>query len=268
MITSAADTPALLASFTVGDGPLGTILLHGFLGSGKNLRTLATKWAARDPQQRFLLPDLLGHGDSPPIPEDATMDTVARAVLETAAVSGLATPLRLVGHSLGGRVALACARVAPERVSDVVLLDIGPGPIDAEASETRSVLDIMLEAPDRVDDRRALRTFFIDQGLSPALSDWILMNLRPAEGGYVWRIDRKALDRLHSTFTADNLWPVIESQMVPVHVALGERSKFVAAEDVARMRTLGCDVFVLEGAGHYVHVDALDRLLDWLAQLP
>ncbi len=258
----------LLASYSVGTGPMGTVLLHGFLGSGKNLRSLATKWAAREPQQTFFVPDLLGHGESPPLAGSTTMDDVARAVMETAAHQGVPFPLRIVGHSLGGRVALACARVAAEQVADVVLLDIGPGPINTETSETRRVLELLLQAPDQAQDRRTLHGFFTDHGLSPALTDWILMNVRPAAAGYSWRIDREGLNRLHTTFTSDNLWPVVQSQLVPIHVALGERSTYVPQADAERMRALGCDVHVLPGAGHYVHVDALGPLLDWLVQLP
>ncbi|MCG5053573.1 MAG: alpha/beta fold hydrolase [Myxococcales bacterium] len=259
-------SPQRLSAFTLGQGALGTVLLHGFLGSGKNLRTLANKWLERQPNQTLLLPDLLGHGDSPPLPADATLDDVARAVLATASL--LPHPLRLVGHSLGGRVALACARVAPERVADVVLLDIGPGPIDTRTSESRQVLHIMMQAPDEADDRQVFRSFFLGKGLSAPLTEWILMNLRLDQGLYRWRIDRRALDALHETFTQDDLWPVVESGEVPVHCALGERSRYVSAAEAQRLRAAGCDVHVLPGAGHYVHVDALGPLVDWLAQLP
>lgn len=257
----------MLASTTMGTGPLGTILLHGFLGSGKNLRTLAQKWLQRDERQCFLLPDLLGHGESPALPANATLNTMAAAVLQTAADAGIPFPVQIVGHSLGGRIALACARVAPERVADVVLLDIGPGPIDPQKSESRHVLDVMLRAPAESTDRREMRAFFLSQGISPALSDWILMNLRQDDGLYRWRIDRRALDALHSTFTAEDLWPVIEAQEVPVHCAVGERSSYVPHAEAQRLRELGCDVHVLANAGHYIHVDALEPLLAWLVSL-
>jgi esterase len=246
---------------------MGTVLLHGFLGSGKNLRTLAQKWLERDDRQSFLIPDLLGHGDSPPLPPTATLNTVAAAVLQAAEDANLPFPIQIVGHSLGGRIALACARLAPDKVSDVVLLDIGPGPIDPHKSESRQVLDVMLRAPDDVADRKEMGTFFMDQGLSPALSDWILMNLRPQDGRYSWRIDRHALDALHTTFTTEDLWSVVEAQEVPVHCAIGERSSYVPPAEVARLKSLGCDVHVLLGAGHYIHVDALGPLLDWLSTL-
>src|SRR4051794_13308410 len=118
-------TTTPLVSFTVGGGPRSTVLLHGFLGSGKNLRTLAQRWSAASPERTLLLPDLRGHGESPPLAASADLDSLAADVL--AAAADLPAPLSFVGHSLGGRVALAAARRAPGRVADVVLLDIGPG---------------------------------------------------------------------------------------------------------------------------------------------
>jgi pimeloyl-ACP methyl ester carboxylesterase len=253
-----------LASFTLGSGSHATLLLHGFLGSGKNLRTVAQRWLERDPGRCFLLPDLLGHGESPPLPPDATTDTVARAVLACASEAGLAGPLSLVGHSLGGRVALAAARIEPALVRDIVLLDIAPGSMDPAQNGSRQVLDVLLAAPDAAADRREMRGFFTGQGLSPALADWLLMNLR-AEGGQVtWRVDRRGLAVLHDVFHRDDLWPVIEARAVPMSCIRGGASRYVNDADAGRMDAAGCPVTTLGEAGHYLHVDALDALIDAL----
>ena len=54
----ASAEPSLLEHFVVGAGEAPTLLLHGFLGSGRNLRSLAQGWSARDPGRRFLVLDL------------------------------------------------------------------------------------------------------------------------------------------------------------------------------------------------------------------
>src|SRR3954470_8533691 len=104
-------TTTPLVSFSIGSGPRSTVLLHGFLGSGKNLRTLAQRWSAVSPDRTLLLPDLRGHGESPPLTARSDLDSLAEDVL--AAAAALPGPVSLVGHSLGGRVALAAARRAP-----------------------------------------------------------------------------------------------------------------------------------------------------------
>src|SRR3954471_9459347 len=69
-----------LSSFRIGEGDRPTILLHGFLGAGKNLRSMAQAWAQRDPSRLFLVPDLTGHGASPPLPSHPSVYTLASDV--------------------------------------------------------------------------------------------------------------------------------------------------------------------------------------------
>jgi esterase len=259
--------PAVLASFTFGTGPHGVVLLHGFLGSGRNLRTMAQRWSERAPGLQILVPDLRGHGQSPPLPADgAPLADLAGDVLATAEAQHLPTPFSVVGHSLGGRVALAAARRAPALISEVTLLDIGPGRIAPATSETRRVLDVLREAPAEASDRRGLRAFFIERGLSPALSDWLLMNLHTTPGRVHWAIDREALAGLHDRSMAEDLWPVIEAHEIPVRLIYGGRSKYVPPAELARLQAAGVPVAVLPDAGHFVHVDALPELLDELGK--
>ena len=263
----AAGGGEVLAHTMLGDGPSprSVVLLHGFLGSGKNLRGLAQRWLQVQPDRRFLLPDLRGHGSSPPLSPDSDLHQLAGDVLSTAATAGLHPPLVLVGHSLGGRVALAAARRAPEQVQRVDLLDITPGPIDPRTSESRQVLDRLLAMPEHTPDRKTMRAQLIGAGVSPGLSDWLLMNLELQDGAYRWRFDRQALDRLHERFTREDLWPVVDAGQVPIRVICGGRSGYVSAGDMARLQSAGCPVVVLPDAGHFVHVDALEPLVATLA---
>lgn len=255
-----------LAVFTMGDGPLSTVLLHGFLGSGKNLRTLATRWLARDPNRRFLLPDLRGHGDSPPLNPTTDLDALGADVVAAARAAGFSAPLHLVGHSLGGRVALAAARLNPLEVTRVTLLDIAPGPVGRAAGETQQVLEVLLLAPARAADRREMKAFLTDHGLSSGLSDWLLMNFVAMNDGYAWQIDRQALSALQGRFIAADLWDVIRDGHTSVACIRGGLSPYVTDDDVARLQAAGCAVHTVD-AGHYVHVEALDRLLDLLMSI-
>ncbi len=255
----------LLESFQVGEGEVPTVLLHGFLGSGRNLRTLATSWSAADPRRRFLLPDLTGHGASPALPPGATLDTMARDVLETARARGLTGPLELVGHSLGGRVSLAASLVSPVDVASVTLMDIAPGPVPVDLSESGMVLHILLKAPDTAPSRRDMRAGLVGQGLSEPLADWLVMNLTPTpDGGVRWRFDRQALSELHGRLNGVDLWAAVERPGARVRCIRGGRSRYVSDADVARLRAAGCPVETVPGAAHYVHVDAPQALLQWL----
>ena len=93
-----------------GEGPP-LLLLHGFGGAAWNFTELAPLL----PGRRLLVPDLPGHGGSAPLPA-ASMSALADAVAEL-----LPGPLPVLGHSMGGVVALRLAERRPELVTGLVL---------------------------------------------------------------------------------------------------------------------------------------------------
>jgi pimeloyl-ACP methyl ester carboxylesterase len=255
----------ILESFQIGEGQRPTVLLHGFLGTGRNLRSLAVAWSQADTSRRFLLPDLTGHGASPRLPPGATLSTLAADVVETARAAGLVGPLVLVGHSLGGRVSLAASLRAPGDVASVALLDIAPSSIPTALSESGKVMEKLRDAPPSAPDRRAMRAELTGRGLSGHLSDWLLMNLESVpEGGVRWRFDRESLAEFHGRVNGEDLWAALTRPGAKVRCIRGGRAHYVSDEDLARMESLGCPVATLPEAGHFVHVDAPDALLRWL----
>ncbi len=247
----------------MGEGTRPTVLLHGFLGQAKNLRSFAQRWSERDPSRRFLLLDLPGHGpDGPPLTEETDLRAMGRDVLARARGAGFEGPLELVGHSLGGRVSLAASLAEPQSVSAVSVLDITPGPIPTESSESHSVLQRLRQAPDGVAERRELRDFLIGTKLSAPLTDWLMMNVEEREGRYHWRFDREALHRLHLRVNPEDLWAAVERPGARVQCVRGGRSAYVSEGDVERMQRAGCPVTTIPGVGHFLHVEATDAVLD------
>ncbi len=255
----------ILESMQVGEGEVGTVLLHGFLGTGRNLRSLAMAWSEAEGRRRFLLPDMTGHGGSQPMPPAATLETMARDVLETARARGFTGSLELVGHSLGGRVSLAASLAEPTEVASVTLLDIAPGPVAVGLSESEKVLDVLLQTPEVAESRREMRGALVQRGLREGLADWLVMNLTAAPaGGVRWRFDRRALAELHGRVNGVDLWAAVERPGARVRCIRGGRSDYVTEADVIRLEAAGCRVKTLPAAAHYVHADAPKELLEWL----
>jgi pimeloyl-ACP methyl ester carboxylesterase len=231
------------------------VLLHGLLGSARNLATLARLVSAHRPDLTIVAFDLPGHGSSPPLPPGADSNLLARDVLTSAATLGLATPLRLVGHSLGGRVALRAAQREPAAVASVTLLDITPGPLVADGEVAR-VLDVLMRTPDVVASRADARTRLVGDGLSPALAEWLLLNLEAADDGYRWKIDRQALAALHTRVAAEDLWLAVEgARGYAVQCIRGGASGYVSDADTRRLEAAGCSVVTIHGAGHFLHAE-------------
>ena len=245
---------SVLAHVRAGDGPRPVVLLHGFLGSARNLSTLARMLVERDPGLGVVALDLTGHGASPPLPPGADSTTLARDVLATTRALGLAEPLSVVGHSLGGRVALRAALLEPTALAAVIFLDVAPGPLP-EAGIAR-VLDAVRRAPARVTTRGQARAHLVADGVPATLADWLLLNLEPADGGYRWRIDREALAALHARIVGEDLWPAVEGRRAyaPRCIRAGA-SGYVTEADAHRLEAANCPVVTIPGADHFLHAE-------------
>lgn len=255
----------MLAHLRAGAGQRPLALLHGLLGSARNLATLGRQLVDRDPELAVVSFDLTGHGASPPLPADADTATLAADVLSSVRALGLRPPLSFVGHSLGGRVALRAALSEPASIGVVTLLDISPGPL-AATGEVGNLLEIVLRMPDTFVSRGHARARLVAAGLAPALADWLLLNVAPAGEGVRWRVDRRAIAELHGRVAVEDLWPAVEDRRSwALRCVRGGASAFVTAADVRRLEAAGCPVTTIEGAGHFLHVERPDAVADAVA---
>lgn len=261
---------APLAYLRAGQGARPLVLLHGFLGAARNLATLARQLAERAPAYSVFALDLTGHGASPPLPPGADLATLAGDVLGTARALGLATPLPIVGHSLGGRVALRAGLLEPAGVARVTLLDITPSPVVERDGETTRLVEALASAPATAPSRDVFRVHLRRRGVPDDIVEWLLLNVTREGASYRWRIDRVALAELSLRTNTEDLWPAVEGpRSYEVACIRGSRSRYVSDADVRRLEAAGCSVEALEGAGHFVHIDRPGELLArLLAGLP
>jgi len=248
-----------------------TLVVHGILGSAANWRgfvrgLLDGRWGdpARARGDRWVLVDLRGHGDShgaaPPHTVAACADDLRR--LEEHLGGSFD---RVVGHSFGGRVALAFGARALARTSRTIIsLDSPPGP-GLEAPGARAEITRVLAAlealspdgaplPGRVEVADALRA----AGMSEALAQWMTTNVRgSAEVGYRWKFDLAVVAALLEDYFVCDLAPNVKDLSrsgVDVRFVIGGRSDRFDAGTRAALAELG-RVDVLPDAGHWVHVD-------------
>src|SRR5690606_4372959 len=122
-----------------GEGPP-LLLLHGFTGAADSWpdRTLA----GLSRTHRVIAPDLPGHGrsDAPPDPARYALPRVVDDLAYLLGELGAASAT-WVGYSMGGRIALGAAVLAPERVERLVLEGASPGLADEEERRTRRAQD-------------------------------------------------------------------------------------------------------------------------------
>lgn len=242
-------------------------LLHGILGSGQNLRTVARRLVVDLPGWGFILPDLRNHGDSHAEPPPHTIAACAADLDTLAAHLGLDVRTA-IGHSFGGKVAMAwgAAREARgERVDAVWALDVPPGKPDvplATQSEVVRVVGALRQVPMPLPRREAIVERLVAGGFSPMLGQWMTTNLRPQDGGFVWRFDLDGIEQLLRSYAATDLWPWLASpaRRARVDVVRAGRSERWSDAELAKFSAPNLHLHVMENAGHWVHVDDPDGL--------
>lgn len=231
------------------------VFLHGILGSGSNLRTLARRFVAARPGWDAWLVDLRGHGSSP---KGAAEPSLAAAAADVLALTAWSTPVAaLVGHSFGGKVALAALRAgvgpalvqAPgqpprlEPLRHVVTLDSNPGtrrpPADGDSAP--AILALLESLPPSFASIAAFVDALVARGRSRALAQWLAMSTEPVPGGGVrFALDLREIRALLDSYFAEDLWPVVESPPhgVQVHLLIAEKSSSYAVADRERAHAI------------------------------
>ena len=251
-----AQTPAGRLRYTVqGEGAETVLLVHGFGGDLDNWLFNIDALAA---EHTVVALDLPGHGPSPtPIP-DPSVAGLGRALADfmDAAEVGAA---HLVGHSLGGAVALCLAAAEPARVRSVSL--VCPAGLGPEVN--RGYIDGFVSSSSRRQLKPVLESLFADPGLvNRSLVDGVLRY--------------KRLDGVTESLKvlADGVFPdgaqgwvepgSIAGLAAPVLVVWGAEDRIVPAAH-AQAAAGAARVEVIDGAGHMVQMEAAPRVNALLA---
>jgi esterase len=237
-----------------GSGPP-VLILHGLFGSAGNWAGVARVLGDRF---RVLSLDLRNHGASPWEPR---MDypALAEDVAEFIAAQKLGHAA-IIGHSLGGKVAMTLALSAPRLVERLVVVDIAPVP--RAATHLAEV-----EAMRGLDLVSVTRRAAADALLKPRIPDdaeraFLLQNLVFGEDGPRWRIN---LDAISSGMDDMAGFPAFSAPYPgPVLVVRGALSDYVQDRDLPAFRRLfpAYRLVTIDGAGHWLHAERPQQFLD------
>ncbi|HEY3301200.1 MAG TPA: alpha/beta fold hydrolase [Methylophilaceae bacterium] len=231
---------------TLGQGqPL--ILLHGLFGSGNNWGTVAKHFAQ---YFQVISVDLRNHGNSPHT-DKQDYAVMAEDLAELCDALNLNT-VHLLGHSLGGKVAMQFATQFPQRVDKLVVVDMA---MRTYADAHTHLIDAMMAV-----DLSTIRSRNeIDLALSSSINQaavrqFLLMNLVKSGEQFAWRINLAALKANYPAMQQ----AVCESALYdkPCLFIRGEYSDYVNDDDIDHIKAHFTQAqFARLPTGHWVHAE-------------
>ncbi len=256
-----------LHTTTIGEGRRPVVFLHGLFGQGKNFTSIAR---ALQSEVTSVLVDLPNHGRSPwtsrfgyDLMADDLLQTIRTVTRQHPYPGGVV----LLGHSMGGKVAMRFALEHPELVMGLLVVDISPG-LSANVS---TGFGDLVKPMRELDLKRLTSRGQADELLAPAIPDpvvrgFLLQNLHFDHG----RASHPTLHRhwrwqVNLQLLGDNLatladWPDPGPARYdgPVMWVAGEHSDYVteAAEPTMRRLFPHTRKIIVKHAGHWVHADA------------
>ena len=229
------------------------VLLHGLLGQARNFGAIQRRLAEH---RRIIALDLRNHGTSPHAP-GMDYPTMAADVAETLAALD-ASPCAVIGHSMGGKVAMALALTRPDLVARLLVADIAPVPNPPRFGP-------MIAAMRALDLPPGLTRTAADAALAAAVPDpgmraFVLQNMsfapKPA-----WKPDLAAI----AAALPDILgWPDFATHYDGPTLFLGGAwSDYILPEYRPTIRALfpNARMATLKDAGHWLHADNPDGFL-------
>lgn len=224
------------------------IIIHGLFGSADNWRSMA-KYFSRF--YRVVSVDLRNHGRSPH--SDEQNFTIMAGDIHQLCEDLRLDQVNILGHSLGGKVAMKFAAMYPDMVAKLVVVDIAPRQY---FSAHTPLMDAMLA----LNLSQFTRRTEVDDALAESVPDkavrqFLLMNLVSERENFQWRINLPALKanypELMAAISEDKTFSM------PSLFVYGELSDYVTEQDrqqISRQFT-EAKFSGIEKAGHWVQAE-------------
>ncbi len=221
------------------------VLLHGLFGSADNWGSIAKHFSQH---YQVISVDLRNHGRSPHS-DSQTYAEMADDLLEVLNILGLAK-IHLLGHSLGGKVAMQFATQYPEKVSKLIVVDMA---MRTYPDRYTQLMDHMLAVNlSQMASRNEVDNALKDSIANLRVRQFLLTNLVKNEDQLQWRINLPALKANYAT-----LITALAVHFDPPSLFIrGERSDYVQDSDITELQQHFPQAeFVTLPTDHWVHAE-------------
>ena len=228
------------------------LVLHGLFGSLSNW-----SWHCKQLAQQFAVigVDLRNHGSSP---HDCILNypVMAQDMLQLLEDLNIDS-CYLLGHSMGGKMAMELALTAPAKVERLLVVDIAPVSYTTQSEGHMQVIAGMKALDlDGLDSRASAEAFLRHHIHDEPTRKFVLTNLINNPGGsYCWRLNLSAIERHYDALR--DMPDHVSVFQKPTLFVKGAESAYILSKH--REQTLAyfpqSDVKIIMGAGHWLHAD-------------
>ena len=237
------------------------MILHGLLGSSQNWQRAAKVFAEK---YRVLVVDLRNHGDSPHTPAHSFAEM--REDVKQFFDQHRLQHVYLLGHSMGGGVAMEFAHHHPECLSGLIIEDIAPRAYPGDSGEilqTLASIDLSnVSSRHQVDEQLAKKIS------SPVTRQFLLTNLICKEdNSFSWRVNLPALLDFRKE---------LSTYAPPALMTCNGETLFIGGEKSAYRIDHDQDLILrhfpkshlemIPNVGHWIHFEALQTFTDMVAR--
>ncbi len=232
------------------------IILHGLFGMSDNWIPVAKRLSRN---LKVILVDLRNHGHSPHS-DEFNYKVMADDVVQLINKLDLNYPA-ILGHSMGGKVAMNLALNYSDLIKNLIVVDIAPK-VYYNPYFTK-ILDSLLSLNlNRYKSRKEIEDSLKKTITNPFIRKFLMKNIVRNNSHFRWRINLSAIKK-----NVRFLLEPIDSEKTykePTLFIKGERSDYITDEDIPGIKSLfpKAIIKIVPGAAHWVHVDAPEMLTD------
>jgi esterase len=239
-----------LYSKIYGDKAQDLIIIHGLFGMSDNWHSLGKQFSK---YCRVHLIDLRNHGRSPHA-DDFNYEVMCGDVLEYMEDNNIEKPI-ILGHSLGGKVAMNFAFLYPDKIEKLIVADIAPRRYDTDFHQ--NLLSTLYKLPlDNFEKREEIDKLLASTYEDKGMRLFLLKNLyRNENKEFAWRFNIDVLlEKVSNIQEADFIKGVCD---VPTHFIRGGNSNYITTEDelIINKHFSDFSIATIDGAGHWLHAE-------------
>lgn len=238
---------AILHYTQQGQGPH-LLLIHGLLGSLENLNMVAKPLANNFTVTNV---DVRNHGNSIQL-ADMHYDQLAQDVIDTMDSLNI-DQAHLLGHSMGGKIAMQLALEHADRVEKLAVADIAPVQYLAHHEQIFAGLNAidLTKIKSRTDADKTLAQYVE----TPSVRQFLLRNLTKTEQGFAFKCNLKYLTNGYSEIM--NAYQGSNTFSGPTLFIKGGESNYITADHRAIIHQLfpHAKAKIIQGAGHWLHAE-------------